>query len=359
MQNFIQKTHYEMTRDLIDKQKLFVEQNFQSFINTTETFCGKYPSYPEFILSPSLKYLGELGKKHPEHTAELTVVANVLFHIYSLYQHHERIYYISPKLAINLARTEVNIDTYFLKSPFPEIYVQIDPGLFFLIDPLDGKEQPVRAFYINYSEKDDIKYLRIMVAALRSNYSELSTANDNAIFYFKVELEPGKIKDSIERYLASMHSRKDELKKYGGMFNIDHLKELFYFVFNALLYITSRNADVINQLPFDFQKAVGGLRNNGKIRKMLQRQAKTSEKPILVVGSQVLSPYSYEQVKNSGGVGKWKLEKKIYVSGHWKTQWYGSEKDNSRHPEIIYIEPYEKGPELAEVIDRKYQVGTA
>jgi hypothetical protein len=63
-------------------------------------------------------------------------------------------------------------------------------------------------------------------------------------------------------------------------------------------------------------------------------------------------------VKNSGGIGKWKLDKRLYVSGHWKMQWKGSEKDATRRAELIYVKPYEKGPEMTEILSRKYQVGT-
>jgi hypothetical protein len=127
------------------------------------------------------------------------------------------------------------------------------------------------------------------------------------------------------------------------------------FVFNVLLYITSKNADILEQLPTNFTAQISRLKNKSKINKLLQRQTKTSKLPILIIGSKVTSNYPIESIKSAGGVGKWKLSGRVYVSGHWRIQWYGSK--DARRSELIFIKPYEKGPEIAEVIGRQYQVG--
>lgn len=354
----IQKSHYEIVTKLFEKTLPFTGHSFDSFAEETNTLFGPNPTYAEFVKEPLLKTLAEKAGDNPQAQSSVITMANVLYHVYLMNRNHERIYYITPSLAVNLAHTELNVDTRFLKSPFPEIYIQIDPGLFYIADPVQPDlEQPVRGFYVNIREVDGKKQVRIVVCALRTNYSEISNTNDDSIFYFKIILGDGKVKDELEAYMDdSIYSKQDELKQYGGHYNLSKMKELFFFVFNCLMYITSKDADIINQLPFNFNKVTSRLKSKSKIKKMMKRQSKSSSLPILIVGSQELSPYKIKTVREAGGIGKWKLEKRVYVSGYWRVQWYGSDKDNTKRYEIIFIKPYTKGPELADVIKKRYQV---
>jgi hypothetical protein len=351
----IQKTHYEIVKELIKNKGLFLKDDFDTFISRTEAACGKNPSYDSFVQSPSFQETAEILKSNNSH---LVVIANVLYHLYSLYQQHERIYYVCPNLAINLAQTDLNIDTHFLKSPFPEIYIQIDPGLYYITDPQEPtKEHPVRGFYVNLREENETKYVRIMVAALKSNYADISASNDDAIFYFKLILGSGKIKEEVQKYFeTSVENNKESLKKFGGLYNLKHMQDLFFFVFNTLLYITSKEPDIIKKLPVNYDAKIDQLKNKAKIRKIEQKKKKNTNLSVLIVGPNIASIYASEQIKKEGGISHWNLDKKIYVSGHWRTQWYGSEKDQTRKSEHIFIKPYEKGPELASVLNKKYKV---
>jgi hypothetical protein len=349
----IQKTHYEMVKEILHSRKLFNLFDLDTFISQTNSYCGKNPSFDEFARSPFIQQVASLIET-PKDKSVITVYCNVLYHLYAMYQNHERIYYVCPKLAMDLARTELNIDSYFLKSPFPEIYIQIDPGLYYLSD--ECGEHPVRGFYVNLREDGDNKLIRIMAAALKGNYAEIGPSNDDALFYFKFNMGPGKIKEQLQTYIeGTVKPNESELKAYGGYYNMNHIQELFLFVLNTLLYITSKDADILRQLPMKFNEKVSNMKSKAKIRKLLQRQAKTTSLPILVMGSKFISEYTLDQVKGNGGIGRWKLDKKLYVSGHWRHQWYGS--GEARKADLIYIRPYEKGPDIAEVLDRRYQIG--
>jgi hypothetical protein len=348
----IQKTHYEIVKELIQSKKLFNSFNFQTFISRLEPDCGKNPTYEEFAKS---SFMLDLNSTLEGNLSQLAVFANVLYHLYTLYQQHERIYYICPKLAVDLAQTELNIDTHFLKAPFPEIYIQIDPGLYFISD--ETGEYPVRGFYVNTKEDGDKKILRIMTASLKTPYSQLSVTNDDILFYFRINLGPGKVNEQLQKYIEeSVLSKKEELKTFNGLQNVTHLKELFFFIFNVLLYITSKDPDILAQLPINYKKKISGLKSQSKINKFLQRQSKTCKLPVLILGSKVVSNYPIDKIKNTGGIGKWKLNERVYVSGHWRIQWYGPA--DARRSDLIFIKPYEKGPEVSEIIgQRQYQVG--
>jgi hypothetical protein len=345
----IQKTHYEIVKELIQRKKIFNRHDFKSFISQIEAHCGTNPTYENFWNSPLIQDL----TLPLQDASQMTIYANVLYHLYSLYQQHERIYYVCPKLAVDLAQTELNVDTRFLKAPFPEIYIQVDPGLYYITDSTG--EYPIRGFYVNVREEGEVKLVRIMAAALKT--LSITPSTDDSLFYFRILLGPGKVADQLQKYVDdSVKGKEQELEIFGGYYNVNHIKELFMFVFNVLLYITSKDADILKQLPMNYGSQISRLKNKSKINKLLQRQAKTSNLPILIVGSKVTSNYSIEKIKNAGGIGKWKLSQKLYISGHWRIQWYGSK--DARRSEPIYIKPYEKGPEIAEVIGRHYQVGT-
>ena len=81
-----------------------------------------------------------------------------------------------------------------------------------------------------------------------------------------------------------------------------------------------------------------------------------TSRPIIIVGDNIKDENNQvQEILQAGGIGKWKLTTRIYVSGYWRTQWYGHAE--AKESKLIFIEPYYKGPELAEVINKKYQVG--
>lgn len=338
----IPKSHYEITQEFLEKML----GPFSEYVEKIEEGCGPEPSFNNFG-----NYL--LSQGNPSLSVERnTLHANVMFHQYNMRQANAPIYYITPQLAIELAKTELNVDTEFLMSPFREIHVQIEPGLFSIHD--DKGTYPVTGFYVFFNRHDtDIVEIRIMAVAVINIEDGLV---DDTNFYFKLLLPQGKLKPILKDYLEKVISPKneDELERFGGVKNIGHVEEFTYFVMNVLLYLTSKNPDIIKQLPVNFDDQISRLKSAAKINKLKKKKNKYTQCTINIVGPNFkLNNDEYNDIKNAGGIGGWKLKHKVKVSAHWRTQWYGSVKEGNRRSENIRIESYVKGPDAAEVLSKK------
>ena len=143
------KTHYECANQ-------YLKQSQPTVFTSEMRECGEDPSYEDFCLKAmeSISYLND--------PAIITNYLNIFFHMYHMKKSSEKIYYVTPELSARLAQTSINVDSYFLKSPFREIFVQIDPGLFYIND-IDGKNVPVTGFYVWLRDFEDYKQIRVMV----------------------------------------------------------------------------------------------------------------------------------------------------------------------------------------------------
>lgn len=335
----IRKTNYEYIRGYT---KQYESQNSYK---TTFGELGSDPTYEDVFKAASSFFKGQSD-------TELYSNVNLFFHLHHMKLSGEKIYHISSGLSARLAQTDVNVDSYFIKSPFREIYIQIEPGLFFMKDHY-SQVIPVTGFYVYLRDFGDVKKLRVLANGL----SKTPTGDQfNAVYYIRMELKPGKVQEQVKDYITEhLKTNMEDVIRFGGLQNIDYWDEFIFFVMNSLLYITSKNPDFSNYVPVDFQKQLDGLKNPAKKRKLEQRMSKVSKYPIIVVGAGITDKHT-QDIQNAGGIGAWKLKSRVRVSGHWRVQWYGSEKDNTRKAETIWINDYEKGPELAEMLKTPYIV---
>lgn len=271
--------------------------------------------------------------------------SNVLFHLYQMRHHEEKVYVVTRQLAQQLSDTSLNVNCRFLKSPFKEIFIQIEKGLFQILDLQTLKEVDVEGIYVYLHENGVHREIRIMAASLLKS-NEQYPFNDS-IFYFRFHMDEGdKIMDKVNEYINDPAIWNDiNIKKTGGTINKQYISILSNFVFNTLLYITSKDADIQNMLPFK----PTGLKKRKKQKKEQKKIDRLSSLPYILVGGNIKQ--CYEQVTS---ISKWKLKSRVYVEGYWRIQWYGSIKDDTRHAQTIWIAPYHKGPELAEVINKAH-----
>ncbi len=342
MEKYFTKTHYELAiKHLETVAPTILVQNMLDigFDPTFKQFCNATSSIFTEFDSP----------------ARISHFYNTYFHMYQMKNNADQIYYITPELSARLAQTNCNTDAYFLRSPFREIFIQIDPGLFSIND-IDGSKHPVNGFYVYLRDFNTEKHIRVMACSLLKPTPDIPF-NDTT-FYFHIEMQPGKIQDQLKIYIENETKRKkEEVDKYDLYKNVDHLEEFAKFVFNTLLYITSKKPDLKNHDPLDFDARLKNIKNKTKKRKLEQRKEKATNKRFIIVGSNIKDKNNdITRIKQAGGVGKWKLDHKIRVEAHWRTQWYGSEKKGNRHCDNIWIDDYDRGPEFAETITSKHVV---
>jgi len=127
---------------------------------------------------------------------------------------------------------------------------------------------------------------------------------------------------------------------------------------NSALYLVSANADVSEE-----QDPYAALKSKSLAKGLPAKQRKRAEHELLYtsktkfrdVGIHFESRKFEDEVAAAGepsGSSR-KLTKRLVVSGHWKIQRYGPKRSQSK---IIFVEPYSKGPEAADVVARNYFV---
>lgn len=138
----------------------------------------------------------------------------------------------------------------------------------------------------------------------------------------------------------------------------------FYrLVLNTILYINSKDAD-IEVGKNEYKKLNKQLQNEKsflKKEKINQELSKTSRLDYQVVGSKIcpiiIQKGNVESDSNEKIEEYFKLDRKILhkfmVRGHWRNQRYGTGLTETK---LIWIKPYIKGNDLAEIINKPYFV---
>ncbi|MEP3667044.1 MAG: hypothetical protein ABJN42_09970 [Roseibium sp.] len=138
------------------------------------------------------------------------------------------------------------------------------------------------------------------------------------------------------------------------------ISEMMRVAANSTLYLTSMNADIgeVQNDKADLQRKAAAT---GLPKKQRQRAANAALTASDVDYAQVGKIYRSskfnagaprEQDPDTAGTGR-KLDKRVTVSGHYKQQPYGPGRTERR---IIFVEPYVKGPDAAQMLSRTMSV---
>lgn len=338
----LKKTHYELVSSFLRGKG---GKGYFAAVDMYYETCrkgGLDPTYEQF--AGSLDAFGNLPCDR-----RLSLEANIFYHLLMMRLHGEKIYYVTPGLAARLAATTPSLDSHFLRSPFKEIFVQIDPGLFNLKD-IDGSVHPVLGFYVNLTDNGGLgKDLRVMVTSILKPTPQIPF--NDSVFFFRGTIGPGRLDKLIAEY-ASKERDPTDLALSGADKNIDSMEEFTKFVVNVLLYVTSAKADLAVQAPDILDRHP---KSAAKLRKLEQRLARIPAYRVIVAGANVAdNKDDVEALRAAGSVAGWKLTKRVRVRGFWRGQWYGSGEE--KHKDQIWIDEYEKGPEFADEINKRLVV---
>ena len=132
----------------------------------------------------------------------------------------------------------------------------------------------------------------------------------------------------------------------------------FHILINSILYLGSNDPDIISVLSNrpKFIQELETLKSPGKIKDLNRKIKATSALDFNLVGKStgaitVRKPSGYENNELSLKI---KLKgKRFIVRGHWRRQHYGEGSITTR---LTWIRPYFKGPELAQLINKPYNV---
>jgi hypothetical protein len=138
----------------------------------------------------------------------------------------------------------------------------------------------------------------------------------------------------------------------------ERVSALLRLATNSTLYLISANADIGDeQSPYD------DLKRKSVAAGLPAKQRKRAAHDLLTTAKTKFRDVGkhFEAVKfgsdgaassDSSGSSR-TLTKRFVVSGHWKVQRFGPKNADSK---VIFIEPYSKGPEAAEIISGNYYV---
>lgn len=263
----------------------------------------------------------------------------------------ERIYYCADGLADRLMHTDVKVPSELLRLPFAHIMLILSAPD---ITERFARDRGVRAtkarpicVAIAADAREGVPAWVIDISQTRG---EKLIASDTRTLI----LHPGTTSGAIIRQdhvAAETHVAEDDFRAIQAhipslrgpetptAFDADQLW-LYRLIVNLVLYITSAAPEL------------GWHRKNGK--QHAGDRVNFSPREHIVVGESISRIVRYAEPPISRSTEKptgssRPLAHQVIVAGHWKSQAYGQNRDLRK---TIWIEPYERGPDVAQMVAR-------
>lgn len=284
--------------------------------------------------------------------------SSTFFHLYQWLRGGRKIYVVTDTLGWLLAHTDCTIDATLIRLPFPSICIQIPRGLFFM-----SSDKP---------DRYDVTEVVIREGKLTKDFREMSfffigrpenqpIVYDSAVAVMSTHMamkQEGKFKSTTHRIRDGLNSSMFLTPARNTLGSTpegaaDLTEKLFYFIVNCLLYTTSADADMEWDPAF---RKLWDQRKKAKKQHQIDRinrnLAELGSPRKLLGGKIIISRQDREDYMQSFRTGKTTIGVRFQVSGHWRQQWYGSEKTGNHRQQPKWIQPYWKGPEAAEVVNK-------
>lgn len=281
---------------------------------------------------------------------QANTTANMYYHVARYKVCGCKDYMVMPKLSAMLDATSLDSDYELLKSPYAALAIEPPPGYEKIYNEQTG-EHKVKLVYVTFDENADHKEIRFMIVGKPN--SKNAHALDDAFFYFRTEIKKDRtLQESLDEDANKMIRDTERLYKDKELIlkNIEKTRRVFNYCLNVLMYVNSVNADKKwrEVYPHHVESKIKKLKDMKRVRK-LRKINKSFRKCIL--GENIIT--SYKSKEDHGQ--KWSLSKRVHVSGHYHKYWYGSGDKKELKPR--WVKPYWKGPETADTIHTKIQVG--
>lgn len=251
-------------------------------------------------------------------------------------------FFFSPNITQKLADTELNVASESVATPFPCCLFAYDnqaarDAYFAMIGLPTRQDGVVTTYVVHYLTAPEEPALGILVM-----YSD-RRGNIPGAAVRHLSLAPGtKLEDALRTDWLKRGKAKTDAVSAGDdeMFFGPGLR-MMRIVANSILYLSSANPDVSEGLREPARS--GGSTLSSKEKRRLERSV--TKLDYTLVGRST-TPYQGP----SAAIGK-QLTERIQTRGHWKSQAHGPGRLERK---IIFIEPYWRGPDAAEVINKPY-----
>jgi hypothetical protein len=274
-----------------------------------------------------------------------------------------RRFQLSSSLAPVLMHTDVKVPASELRPPCDFMAVKLPSGILNMVeegkDPIDcryliiTRQHLVSMDMADECLKSDVEFLSVLTLSdPRGFFNDAATTE-----IYTMALREGKtVDEEIQAYVErrKTHSLGTHLMvdlpegrvKYGNP-----VANIFALAANIVLYSTNRSADIVphNQATIErLQKQVARHPKGKKRAKANQKLQDTKRQSIYVIGGSFKAKDKNVRAMQESDRS---ISVRHMVRGHWKMQAYGPDRKDRKH---IFVEPYWRGPDLAEVVEREY-----
>lgn len=269
-------------------------------------------------------------------------------------------FYFDGGLVDKLVATEADAPSELLRLPFPSCFFVIDyPPFLRLCESItnSGEISPETPLSVSLTESQDADGLHITYFVCRPDYRTFRNP-----FHIKRSwlISPGrKVEDALRTEwlpdIAAPSGNDSDTWFFSSNANLVFFRTLA----NCILYLSSRTADLVfknSPLSEEIKRLQGaGKRRRKQAKGMLSfKRSQYSRLDYLHVGGKItVAPFrpffSGDALEGMRRV----LIKRLLVRGHWRNQPYGPQ---SALRKLIFVEPYWRGPELADEVNKPYEV---
>jgi hypothetical protein len=283
-------------------------------------------------------------------------------------------FFFHDNLTDHLLSTELTVDSSLVKPPFPTCLLMfsarlaIDAAYAAMNHPVSPEcyKAPLCVFVTSFDMRDDPESRNIMMFVTH-------WYDKNPAFAIKreVAIRPNwKLEDALRTDWKELVNH-DDLES-GMQYRIDgYVQEvadesfytdglaLFRLILNAILYLSSSDPEIVERLSGrkEALDRASSIKSREKAKKARYEARKESELDYFAVGESV--PLIYVR---KGDVRDAELPcpndsreyaVRFIVRGHWRNQACGPGLSERR---LVWIKPYYKGPEMADLVNRPYKV---
>lgn len=261
------------------------------------------------------------------------IMSNLLINLFKFNKYGQKTFNFCSGLTELLHTTDLAGTYEFLKAPYPSFYMNFE-GCPIWIDYGEDHEQ-VAGVYVDSTRDDIISFL-----AISRPSSDYLGGSIWIKAYAKKNKPPDK-KISIDDF------------NFGGATKNPAIE----LAVKAILYLNSEKPDIKSGegKRESIEKKLKKAKKDQKIKRLKKQLLWISATDFVDVGSSIHVPKnkkaSQEKVQFTGG---FHLNYRFWVRGHFKHQAYGPKLSKRK---LIWIAPYMKGPDQAEIIHKKYSIG--
>lgn len=272
---------------------------------------------------------------------------------YNFITHGEKVFFFAESLVQRLAQTELNVDVDLLRLPFPCCMFVFDDdvtrkALYALWGRSPPNDAPITV-YMNQFVEGSRRTLGIQTIH--------GTVEATATMLMRsLNLAEGtRVEDALrtewsEHYAHEPAPEGIERSETDAAFYGPGLR-FFRILANAVLYLNSSHPDLGDIIPAP-KIVVEGKRPKHERERVAREVAASSVLSYIPVGAR-LEPMDASLADDLPGHGGRSLSHRFKVQGHWRDQAHGPRHTLRR---LIYVEPFWKGPDAAEVLNRPYVV---